>query len=49
MPGDTAISKKMIMDAVRDGRLKEKELDFEKIDEVCHYIPSGKNVWEGRE
>ena len=27
MPGDTAISKKMIMDAVRDGRLKEKELD----------------------
>ena len=29
--------------------LKEKELDFEKIDEVCHYIPSGKNVWEGRE
>ena len=30
-------------------KLKEKELDFEKIDEVCHYIPSGKNVWEGRE
>ena len=25
-------------------KLKEKELDFEKIDEVCHYIPSGKNV-----
>ena len=32
-----------------DDQLKEKELDFEKIDEVCHYIPSGKNVWEGRE
>ena len=30
-------------------KLKEKELDFEKIDEACHYIPSGKNVWEGRE
>lgn len=22
--------------------------DFEKIDEICHYIPSGMNVWEGR-
>ena len=30
-------------------KLKEKELDFEKIDEVCHYIPSGKNIWEVRE
>lgn len=29
-------------------KLKEKELDFEKIDEVCHRIPSGMNVWEGR-
>ena len=29
-------------------KLKEKELDFEKIDEVCHHIPSGMNVWEGR-
>ena len=28
MPGDTAISKKMIMDAVQDGRLKEEELDI---------------------
>ncbi len=29
-------------------RLAEKEADFEKIDEACHYIPSGMNVWEGR-
>ena len=28
--------------------LKDKELDFAKIDEACHYIPSGKCVWEGR-
>ncbi len=24
------------------------EIDFEKIDEAAHYIPSGKEVWEGR-
>ena len=29
-------------------KINEKELDFEKIDEACHYIPSGMNVWEGR-
>lgn len=29
-------------------KLVDKELDFEKIDEACHYIPSGKNVWDGR-
>lgn len=29
-------------------KLADKELDFEKIDEACHYIPSGRNVWEGR-
>lgn len=29
-------------------KLAEKELDFEKIDAACHYIPSGMNVWEGR-
>lgn len=29
-------------------KLADSELDFEKIDEACHYIPSGKNVWEGR-
>lgn len=22
--------------------------DFERVDEACHYVPSGKNVWEGR-
>ena len=25
------------------------DLDFEKIDEVAHFIPSGRNVWEGRQ
>ena len=29
-------------------KLDAKEIDFEKLDEVCHYIPSGKSVWEGR-
>lgn len=29
-------------------KLADKELDFEKIDEVCHFIPSGMNVWDGR-
>ena len=29
-------------------KLQEQELDFEKIDEACHYVPSGMKVWEGR-
>lgn len=29
-------------------KLIDKELDFERIDEACHFIPSGMNVWEGR-
>lgn len=29
-------------------KLAEKELDLKKIDEVCHEIPSGMNVWQGR-
>lgn len=29
-------------------RLMDKKIDFEKIDEACHFIPSGMNVWEGR-
>lgn len=29
-------------------KLAEKEVDFAKLDEACHYIPSGRNVWEGR-
>lgn len=29
-------------------KLTARELDFERIDAACHYIPSGKNVWEGR-
>ena len=24
------------------------DIDFEKVDEAAHYIPCGKNVWEGR-
>jgi len=29
-------------------KLADKEMDFPKIDEACHYIPSGTNVWPGR-
>ena len=29
-------------------KLKEKEIDLEALDRVCHKIPSGKNLWEGR-
>lgn len=29
-------------------KLADTAIDFEKVDEVCHYIPSGMNVWEGR-
>ena len=25
------------------------EIDFEKMDEACHFVPSGKNVWQGRQ
>lgn len=28
--------------------LGKVDVDFEKIDEVAHFIPSGRNVWEGR-
>ena len=24
------------------------EIDFEKLDEACHFVPSGMNVWQGR-
>lgn len=30
-------------------QLRQNELDFHKIDAVCHYIPSGMNVWERRQ
>lgn len=30
-------------------QLADTNLDFERIDEACHYIPSGMNVWEGRQ
>lgn len=29
-------------------KLADTEMDFEKIDEVCHYIPSRMATWEGR-
>lgn len=29
--------------------LGNTDIDFEKMDEAAHYIPSGRNVWEGRE
>lgn len=29
-------------------KLADATLDFEKIDEACHYIPSGMNVWNCR-
>ncbi|MGX8714480.1 MAG: RtcB family protein, partial [Lachnospiraceae bacterium] len=28
--------------------LGKGEIDFERLDEAAHYIPSGMNVWEGR-
>ena len=28
--------------------LGQVDIDFERVDEAAHYIPSGKNVWEGR-
>lgn len=29
--------------------LGKAEIDFEKLDEAAHFVPSGKNVWEGRQ
>ncbi len=29
-------------------KLADREIDFEKVDEAAHFIPSGMNVWEGR-
>ena len=28
-------------------KLETDSIDFEKFDEAAHYVPSGKNVWEG--
>ncbi|MCI8401347.1 MAG: RtcB family protein [Lachnospiraceae bacterium] len=28
--------------------LGKTDVDFERVDEAAHYIPSGRNVWEGR-
>lgn len=30
-------------------KLADHKLDYEKIDEICHHIPSGMNVWERRQ
>lgn len=30
-------------------KLGKVDIDFEKMDEACHYVPSGMNVWEGRQ
>ena len=30
-------------------KLETAEIDFEKFDEAAHFVPSGKNVWEGRQ
>ena len=30
-------------------KLGREDIDFEKLDAAAHYIPSGKNVWEGRQ
>ena len=30
-------------------KLGSEDIDFEKIDEAAHYVPSGFNVWEGRQ
>ena len=29
--------------------LEDQEIDLVKLDEAAHYVPSGKNVWEGRQ
>ena len=29
-------------------KLQDQVIDLEQIDEACHYVPSGMNVWEGR-
>ena len=30
-------------------RLGNVELDFERLDEAAHYVPSGMHIWEGRQ
>lgn len=31
------------------GKSWKDEIDFEKVDEAAHFIPSGREVWEGRQ
>ena len=30
-------------------KLAERDIDFEAVDEAAHFIPSGRNTWEGRQ
>lgn len=30
-------------------KLREKDIDLKRIDDICHSIPSGKKVWDGRQ
>lgn len=30
-------------------RLEERRIDYEKFDEAAHFVPSGMNIWEGRQ
>ena len=30
-------------------KLAERDIDFSIVDEAAHYVPSGRNVWEGRQ
>lgn len=30
-------------------KLGKRDIDFERVDEAAHFIPSGMNVWEGRQ
>ena len=30
-------------------RLENRDIDMEKLDEAAHFIPSGREIWEGRQ
>lgn len=30
-------------------KLGKTDIDFEKLDEAAHFVPSGRNIWEGRQ
>lgn len=35
--------------SVQVTKIKEHNIDFKKLDEICHIIPSGLNVWDSRQ